>query len=182
MAKDKDKKAADTATTETTPTITPVTPPVPDDKPTPPPDKVGIDFGQFLPADALPIIALFQPPFTTAKLWAFCAAAAKFGPVVEAFIHSNFLSKGGEPVTGHVDVPFTQHFAAHMPASTVSTEELIQQFHEACGCPKGTHGDEAVKMTAAVAQPVTMNPVLAGILASLIKRAAEELARRLAGG
>lgn len=185
-AKEKAAAAAKAGPTAATPVITPVTPAVPDEvkpetPPTPPPERVGLDFGQFLPAEALPIIAIFQPPFSTAKLWAFCSAAAKFGPVVEAFIHSRFATKGDVPVTEAVDVPFTQHFAAFQPASTIGTDELVQQFHAACGCPDGTHGDEAVKMTAA-APVVTMNPVIAGILAALIKRAAEELARRLAGG
>ena len=125
----------------------------------------------FLPAEVKPLLALFDDKFELYEVWDALEAAGRLGRKAEMFL------EGSGPVFGSTAGPAVRGV---VPAATLATSELAAQLEEAVG--------EARPLTLAGTDrggvpdgAIGMNPIIAGLLISLAKKAVEMLLARLAG-
>lgn len=126
----------------------------------------------FLPAEAKPILALFDDKFELYEVWDALEAAGRLGRKAEMFL------EGAGPIFGSTASPAVRGV---VPAETLAVGELAAQLKEEL--------DAARPMTLASPIPggpaphgaVAMNPVLAGLLVALASKVAELLLARLRG-
>lgn len=129
-------------------------------------------FKTFFPSEADPIFKLFDSEFHVGEVWDALSAVSDLGKKAEAYLES---IAGG--IFGATRGPAT---VGTVVAATVTNEELCQQLASAM---RPATGGAAITVAegAGAPAPVAMNPVIAGLLISLAKRAAEELISRLGG-
>lgn len=167
-------------TAEATPPAEPPADPVADAPPAAAAPPVG-DLPQFFeflfPAEVKPILGLFDAEFETHEIWDAMEACASLGRKAEAFLDG----RGGGSVFGLTNSPAVR---ATVAAATVAPQELCEQMEAALDNAEDAPVSVGATATEAQAQPLPkkMNPVLAGLLITLIQRVAAEVVRRLSAG
>lgn len=126
---------------------------------------------RFFPDDAKPLFDVFDGAFTTDKLWSAFEAIGKLGPKIDKVLHGDFSATLSESAKVHE----FSHLAAAMPSKSRTVDENLTSL--------GHHMRDAEVGPALVGEDprpmMTMNPLLAGALAAVLKDVVSELMKRL---